>query len=445
MFEGVQQQVPGSATVSIRSSRPELTPTAGFGSTGVAPSELAPVSTDLAQEVDALLSNGFRGLLFEPELERRFLTDTAPERLRVIITAAILLVILFTGHLLGDKLMIPDMFEQAVVLRLGIFLPLCLMGLYFQIRFATPYQRELLIVAAGLLATAIFVYLCVSSHDPMAPPYLTGLSMVVLFSNSVAQMRFWLALAMDSVFFLVYVWAGWLTQDAPIALMISGGIVMLSTITFTLVGCYSLERDERQNWLLRVRTRHLMTALEQANDRLEKISRSDLLTEVANRRHFDDFLTQVWARAQVDGSEVSILMLDVDHFKAFNDHYGHPVGDECLKQVAATLKRRLRRPGDLVARFGGEEFIAVLTGTSASIATQAAERIRLAIENMQIPHLGSQSSSFITTSIGVACLRPRDAGATQTKLISLADEALYKAKSRGRNRVCCSSGEDAQA
>jgi len=129
------------------------------------------------------------------------------------------------------------------------------------------------------------------------------------------------------------------------------------------------------------------------------------------------------------------MMIDVDHFKAYNDRYGHPEGDACLKDVAATLKRRLRRPGDLIARFGGEEFIAVLAGTSLDVALGAAERVRKGVENLNRLHAKSPTHAVVTVSVGVATLRPNAPHATPAQLISAADEALYQAKARGRNRV----------
>jgi diguanylate cyclase (GGDEF)-like protein len=129
------------------------------------------------------------------------------------------------------------------------------------------------------------------------------------------------------------------------------------------------------------------------------------------------------------------MMIDVDHFKAYNDRYGHPVGDACLKAVATALKRRLREPGDLLARYGGEEFIAVLAGTSLQTARGAAERIRRGIEGLNLLHATSSTHAVVTVSIGVATLTPADEGATTTRLISAADEALYQAKQGGRNRV----------
>jgi diguanylate cyclase (GGDEF)-like protein len=127
-------------------------------------------------------------------------------------------------------------------------------------------------------------------------------------------------------------------------------------------------------------------------------------------------------------------MLDVDHFKKYNDRYGHPAGDQCLIRVAEAMAASLRQPGDLVARFGGEEFIAVLPQTDASLAHKAAERIRLAVEALLMPHEGSTTTSVVTVSLGVASCRTRPDQA-EAALISAADAALYRAKQAGRNRI----------
>jgi len=435
MFDGFKQPTLRSPPVSVRPSAADFIPTTGFGSIDVAPVDLGPVDADSSGHIDRLLANGFPTLRFPAELERRFQYDTAPDRLRVILITAVLVLVLFNGYLLSDRLMIPDVFPQAVALRTGLFTPISLIGLYVLVKSRSPFFREVLVLLAAILAAGISLYLICISKDPLAGPYLISLAMTVMFSHSVAQMRFWMAVVLDVLLCIGMVVALWFIPPAPIEVMIPLGLVMQSTITFTLFGCYSLERDERQNWLLRLRETNLTAALKTANERLDKISRSDLLTQVANRRHFDEFLTQVWERAEIDGSEVSLIMIDVDHFKAYNDHYGHLAGDECLRQVAATLKRRLRRPGDLVARFGGEEFIAVLTGTSLPIALQAADRIRVAPERLQLPHFGPTTNPFVTANLGVACLNPIAPGARQQALIARADEALYRAKGAGRNRI----------
>ena len=180
----------------------------------------------------------------------------------------------------------------------------------------------------------------------------------------------------------------------------------------------------------------LKRELTHANEELERVSRYDGLTQVANRRHFDEFLAHLWERAQVTpGQPLSIIMVDVDHFKAYNDHYGHPAGDACLVKVAEAVQRCLRRPGDLVARYGGEEFIAVLNRAPLGQALAAAERVREAVEALGLPHEAPITHGQVTVSVGVATMVPADRQVSVERLISLADEALYQAKNRGRNRV----------
>ena len=160
----------------------------------------------------------------------------------------------------------------------------------------------------------------------------------------------------------------------------------------------------------------------------------DVLTGLFNRRHFQQYLHLTWQRAQHDHDMIAIIMLDVDHFKRFNDRYGHPAGDQCLMRVAQALQDSLRRPGDLVARYGGEEFIAVLPHADADVAHKAADRVRQAIADLGISHEDSATADTVTASIGVATCHAR-ADMRAEDLVAAADSALYKAKQKGRNRV----------
>ncbi len=167
---------------------------------------------------------------------------------------------------------------------------------------------------------------------------------------------------------------------------------------------------------------------------LTRVSLIDSLTKVSNRRAFDTALEQEWRRAVRHQTSVALLMLDVDHFKAYNDQYGHPAGDACLTQVAQTVKSTLQRPGDTTARYGGEEFAVILAETDGQGAACVAERIRANVEALAIPHAQSSTGPYVTVSLGVAALE-----ATQERqceeLITQADAALYEAKGKGRNGV----------
>ena len=171
--------------------------------------------------------------------------------------------------------------------------------------------------------------------------------------------------------------------------------------------------------------------------RLEALALEDGLTGLANRRAFDQTLDREWRRTVRDGSQMALILIDADHFKSFNDHYGHQVGDDCLRAVAAAIKGCLTRSGDLAARYGGEELAVILPGTGAEGAAVVAESIRAAVERLGIPHETNDPTKSVTISLGVAAALSREGGTMRMpeSLLQAADAALYRAKSKGRNRV----------
>jgi diguanylate cyclase (GGDEF)-like protein len=193
--------------------------------------------------------------------------------------------------------------------------------------------------------------------------------------------------------------------------------------------------------VVRARVRNYL-ALKRQRDHLQRLSAVDGLTGLANRRSFDAALAQEWARCWRSGDPMALLMCDVDHFKQYNDHYGHPAGDACLRSVAAVLGGFARRPGDVAARYGGEEFALLLPGCAAADALAIAERVIAALRALHLPHAQSATSPYVSLSIGVGALTPRRAEPiavgdrpSPDKLVRDADAALYAAKRGGRNRV----------
>jgi diguanylate cyclase (GGDEF)-like protein len=203
-------------------------------------------------------------------------------------------------------------------------------------------------------------------------------------------------------------------------------------------GLYNRRLRAREQTLMRL-VEERTQQLETANRSLARLSSLDGLTGVANRRAFDEALDVEWRRGGRSGTSLALILVDIDHFKAFNDTYGHQGGDDCLRRVASTLAQSAARAGEMVARYGGEEFVILLPGTDGAGAAALAETLRARVEALGIPHAASASAAVVTLSAGVAATVPGEAG-SPAGLVKDADGALYAAKKAGRNRVVAADG-----
>jgi len=217
--------------------------------------------------------------------------------------------------------------------------------------------------------------------------------------------------------------SSWLVSAGP-------GFALTVAVVFAAILVYALRlrrakaREEELVRLVRERTEQL----EEANRRLEELSFLDALTEIANRRQFEQILDLEWRRAVRSGAPLSLIIADIDNFKAFNDTHGHQVGDRCLRDVATLMDSIVQRAGDQVARYGGEEFAAILPETDAEGAAAIAERMRQAVEALET------DGGRVTVSFGVATVIASDK-LSPNALVAAADAALYQAKRDGRNAV----------
>jgi diguanylate cyclase (GGDEF)-like protein len=256
----------------------------------------------------------------------------------------------------------------------------------------------------GTIAYALFF------HDPTPPNY--GL----MFLN-------WM--------FYVYVVSTGNSEPLKVTAAIASGT--LATIAALYVG-HLFFVDKVKHYFYRRTIEKQSTELAQANRELYQMMITDGLTQVANRRYFDEYVLQQWQTHLEERKCLGILLCDVDHFKAFNDTYGHQAGDACLYDVAQAIKSALRQESDLMARYGGEEFVVVLASqVTLSEAQRIADRICHQVRALAIPHRRSPGEC-VTISVGIACATPSTEFPV-TKLISLADQALYECKSRGRDRA----------
>jgi diguanylate cyclase (GGDEF)-like protein len=219
-------------------------------------------------------------------------------------------------------------------------------------------------------------------------------------------------------------------QDLDRAIEAGGDDYLVKPVSFVVLNAKirALQRIESTRTKLLEMSRELAAA----NRELESLSRQDGLTGIANRRYFDTYLLTEVKRASREHQPLSLILADVDYFKAFNDCYGHQAGDDCLRRVASALKAVGRRPADLAARYGGEEFAMVLPSTAMEGAIDVAKSLTRAIDALAIPHERSGVSGNLTLSQGIASLIPAH-DTTSESIIELADQALYQAKQQGRN------------
>ena len=384
----------------------------------------------VAKLVDETLTHGFRWLYFPRKLENRFERDTGAARVRQMIIAGLLAILLYDLFLFSDYTMIPEIFSTALALRLGLITPIVILVIVAQYYWRSPVLREGLGAVAIVSGSVGLIYLIFVSRHANAAYYVNGLILSTMFGNILLRLRFFYA-ATASLF--VVVLYAVVAPAAPhlVPTAITNNIISLSaTAMLTLFANYTLEREHRRSYLLRLRDHMRRDVLTAHNIRLTELINIDPLTGIANRRELDDFLDHLQQGPRPD--MLAIVMFDIDRFKHFNDLYGHPAGDKCLRRVASALQASLRSSIDLVARFGGEEFAVVLPGSDIQAAHQVAERMRQAVVDLAIPHDESSVANVVTVSGGVAAANPNTG---VQAILTAADAALYRAKSAGRNCV----------
>lgn len=388
---------------------------------------------DHAERVEQALTQGFMALSFPAPLETHFLEQAEEPRRRAITQAGLAAVVLFAGMALADLLLTPETLRFALMLRLGVFAPAVLLGLVVLNALRTPWLTEWLIGLAGMFAVTLTAVILLQSEGKWAIARVVEINIIVVYTCTLA--RFWPAVALGAVSFAVQLGLAAALPDFTGVLAINTTLLLGAIIVFTLYGNYTLEHDERQAYLLAQREQALQEALEAAHQQVARMATTDALTDVANRRHAEEFLAQTWRHAQQRRTSIALVVVDIDHFKRYNDHHGHLSGDRCLQAVARALSACSRRAGDLVARMGGEEFVVIMGDIDPASAVSVAQRIQASVQAAALPHGGLPGVPFVTVSVGVTSLRPLP-GDDEALLVRRADQALYAAKAQGRNRVC---------
>jgi diguanylate cyclase (GGDEF)-like protein len=375
------------------------------------------------------LKRGFPWLRFARPLENEFRRAFGAESLPAVRRNLWIAVVFVFGFSWMTHMVLEIPVNRLLdAIRFAVFTPVIVVGL--GLAYSRWYERFYPLacaIAAPTFGIGVTVIAVIAASHGVS--LISSVVLVTIYIYFMLGMLFYSALAAALIVFASYfVIASSFGLPHPIVL-VDAGVLVFSNVIGAMV-CYTLERANRRNFL----EERLLT---------EMASR-DGLTGINNRRVFDEHLERIWPQAIRDQIPLALMLVDIDHFKAYNDYYGHQAGDECLRQVAWCLTRSARRPLDVTARYGGEEFAIVLYDARRDHIEEVARLIRNGIEAMHIQHLASPlAHKRLTVSIGAACVAPTS-DRSHFGFIQLADEALYDAKEQGRDRIVIKDKEYAQ-
>lgn len=384
--------------------------------------------------LEVQIARGFPLLRFAPQIEALFRIDYAAERIRLIVSLGVIGVLIYDLVYFGDRIMVPDMLTGLVIVRFVIFTPLVVGCVLAVRRWPDALLYDFLAIVVGVSGVTLPMLAVMNSESA----YLLG------YQNYNAAAFLFFVIALRPRFPAVLIGLALMCMSQFLTTHLTGAfdsVVYMGIVTFYLtlsiflaVSAYFLERTDRQNFLNRLRGSLLYRQLEGNAER-------DELTGLLNRHSLVRISDGIWSHDASQPQLVSAILLDIDHFKRFNDVHGHIEGDACIRAVANCIRNAVDE-ASFVFRFGGEEILVLSNGQDPLYVLAMAEQIRTAIEGLCIRH-GGIDRDCVTASLGVASALSTDT--TLEKLLQVADDALYEAKRRGRNTVVLASQPDADA
>ncbi len=377
---------------------------------------------------------------FPPSVAACYEADSRAERVRHLRISIFAGILSYNSYDLISFFTFPDVAYQAICLRLVIT---ALAGVaWFWIPRLTAIGRETLLLGAMLAACLVPLYLFAATRAPNGALTFIDFLLTIVFGIAILQLRFPAAIVLIAVCWtagqLVVAFRPELTFDARLALSMQ----LMMASYFLLLSSWLMQRGHRQAYLDKLRETERSHGLELARQSFAELSMTDALTGLGNRRCLDDVLPRWLAEARAGRMQFAALMIDLDHFKAYNDRYGHQAGDLCLQRVAAVLKAFMRENDDVVARYGGEEFVVLLRGVGRPLALDRAQRLVASVADLSIPHAARpDGTGRVTVSVGVAHVG-HGAYWSEQDVLAEADVALYGAKQAGRGRIEVAAGAD---
>ncbi|KQP33904.1 hypothetical protein ASF49_08610 [Methylobacterium sp. Leaf104] len=368
-------------------------------------------------------------LRFSRPVSARYEIDTGRERALHLRRTILIGLVFHNAYNLTTALLMPDMLPLALALRLFLVTPLGLLLAWSVTRMPGP-RRERMVTATMLLVTAVPILLFSLEREAMSAICYIEYPLMMVFATMMLVLRFPHALILTGLSAAASFVSIALRVDLPTELALCLAFQTVAGAFFVLYGNHQIEGVRRRSYLVSLREILRSAGLEQDRRVLTALSETDALTGLANRRALDGALSATAG----DARGLALLMIDVDHFKRFNDAYGHPAGDACLRRIAEALAGETRGGRDCVARYGGEEFSVLMRGCDDRAVARVVRRLRAGIAALEIPHAArGDGEPFVTVSIGVA-VAPAGRTTSPSELLAEADAALYEAKGQGRNR-----------
>jgi len=412
-------------------------------------SNFAELLPQVEQQIQEFVGSYFRRLRFPPHLEESYSASTARRQRKYVAWTGLSALLIFDLFLFGDALFIPQRFGQAVTVRLLMVTPAVLLLLFAILHARTRAVREASIGGIVLAICCATLYLGRGTEHLFQATVEPIFFLAFVLLNGVFRIDLRYGVVTSVLCLLAY-------GDGVISLstLSIGGMILatapvIAAAVLSLIGNFTFSRALRISYLQRLRSETQTALLDAANLDLQRVASLDALTGLKNRHTYELHFNELFADALVNPRPISAIMVDIDHFKLLNDTHGHLFGDRVIRRVATLVSEALRAETDFAARFGGEEFIVLLDDTNEEQALLVAERIRTLVEIAGSPAFETdlrKSSRFVasrppaslltTVSCGVATTIPRRPD-DPTDLIARADQALYRAKAEGRNRVCC--------
>lgn len=386
----------------------------------------SPVPVLSAQAIDAELAKGAKWLRFPTDIEREYDRETGPRKVVQLTMSALVGIILYNLFLIADSMLMSDVFHLAVIARLLVVTPVSILIYIILQESRLARYRNLLAALNLIICFSTTAWLLVISEDPDKVIYNQGAILILFYACLIQRIEFWYSVATVLICNLIFAVSVALQGLASGEIIFSIQITIVTGSAFILYAAYMMEREQRLLYLLTLRERLRATTM-------EGISNRDALTGLLNRRALDSHLAGLDHDRPGWRDSHAVIILDIDHFKIFNDKLGHIAGDRCLKEVADLILATLGDGDGRAFRYGGEEFLLLVNEVDLCGAIALAERIRAALEAKAIPHPGSPTGSVVTASFGVS--RAEHASSPPDDMISRADRALYAAKNHGRNRV----------